>query len=136
MPRWGRAMDVARANGVRVCAHARSADSVKMCIRHGLGIIYHANFADEAALDQLEANRDWCFVVPALGLAYQACHAGSEWGFTPERVRDLRRQLELSIETMRLMRRRGIRVLPGGDYGFAGDRDGASARGRLACLSV
>src|SRR4030095_2215813 len=40
----GAAMDVARANGVRVCAHARSADSVKMCIRHGLGIIYHANF--------------------------------------------------------------------------------------------
>src|SRR5712692_9433597 len=37
------AMEIARANGVRVCAHGRSADSVKMCIRHGLGIIYHAN---------------------------------------------------------------------------------------------
>jgi imidazolonepropionase-like amidohydrolase len=128
----GAAMDVARANGVRVCAHARSADSVKMCIRHGLGIIYHyhANFADEEALDQLEADRDWCFVVPALGLAYQACHAGSEWGFTPERVRErgLLRQLELSIETMGLMRKRGIRVLPGGDYGFPATPHGTYAR--------
>ena len=126
----GAAMDVARANGVRVCAHARSADSVKMCIRHGLGIIYHANFADEEALDQLEANRDWCFVVPALGLAYQACHAGSEWGFTPERVRErgLLRQLEVSVETMGLMRKRGIRVLPGGDYGFAWNPHGTYAR--------
>src|SRR5262245_49919146 len=131
MPRWGRAMDVARANGVRVCAHARSADSVKMCIRHGLGIIYHANFADEEALDQLEANRDWCFVVPALGLAYQACHAGGEWGFTPDRVRELRRQLEMSFETMRLMRRRGIRVLPGGDYGFAWNSHRTYARDLL-----
>ena len=53
------AMEIARASGVRVCAHARSADSVKMCVRHGLGIIYHANFADEESLDLLEANRNW-----------------------------------------------------------------------------
>ena len=124
------AMEIARACGIRVCAHARSADSVKMCIRHGLGIIYHANFADEEALDQLEANRDWCFVVPALGLAYQACHAGSEWGFTPELVRSrgLMSQLETSIDTMGRMRKRGIRVLPGGDYGFAWNPHGTYAR--------
>jgi imidazolonepropionase-like amidohydrolase len=60
------AMEMARAGAVRVCAHARSAESVKMCVRHGIGIIYHANFADEEALDLLEANRDWCFVGPAL----------------------------------------------------------------------
>src|SRR4029450_12832432 len=56
------AMEVARTAGVRVCAHARSADSVKMCIRHGLGIIYHANFADEEALALLGANRRVGFV--------------------------------------------------------------------------
>jgi len=100
--------------------------------------IYHANFADEEALDQLEANRDWCFVVPALGLAYQACHAGSEWGFTPERVRErgLLRQLEVSIETMGLMRKRGIRVLPGGDYGFAWNPHGTYARDLLLFVDV
>jgi imidazolonepropionase-like amidohydrolase len=132
------AMDVARVSGVRVCAHARSADSVKMCVRHGLGIIYHANFADEEALDLLEQNRDWCFVVPALGLAYQAIHAGGEWGFAPDspRVRRLRHELEISVETMGEMRRRGIRVLPGGDYGFAWNPHGTYARDLLLFVDV
>src|SRR5262245_46021721 len=113
------AMEIARAGAVRVCAHARSAESVKMCVRHGLGIIYHANFCDEEALDLLEANRDWCFVVPALGLTYQACYAGSEWGFTPEKAR-----------------KRGIRVLPGGDYGFAWNPHGTYARDLLLFVDV
>ena len=95
------AMEIARAGAVRVCAHARSAESVKMCVRHGIGIIYHANFADAEALDLLEANRDWCFVNPALGLTYQACYAGGEWGMTPEmaRERGILRELEVSIDT-------------------------------------
>jgi len=124
------AMEIARAGAVRVCAHARSAESVKMCLRHGLGIIYHANFADEEALDLLEANRDWCFVVPALGLTYQACYAASEWGMTPEKARALGilNELEVSVDTMGQMRKRGIRVLPGGDYGFAWNPHGTYAR--------
>jgi imidazolonepropionase-like amidohydrolase len=132
------AMEVARTAGVRVCAHARSADSVKMCIRHGLGIIYHANLADEEALDLLEANRDWCFVVPALGLTYQACYAASEWGLTPEmaRERGLLDELEVSVETMGQMRKRGIRVLPGGDYGFAWNPHGTYARDLLLFVDV
>src|SRR6202795_3444770 len=132
------AMEIARASGVRVCAHARSADSVKMCVRHGLGIIYHANHADEEALDLLEANRDWCFVVPALGLLYQTCHARSEWGFTPEmaRERGLLREIEITVETMGKMRKRGIRVLPGGDYGFAWNPHGTYARDLLLFVDV
>jgi imidazolonepropionase-like amidohydrolase len=109
-----------------------------MCLRHGLGIVYHANFADEEALDQLEANRDWCFVVPALGLTYQACYAGSDWGFTPEvvRSRGLMKQLETSIDTMGRIRKRGIRVLPGGDYGFAWNPHGTYARDLLLFVDV
>jgi imidazolonepropionase-like amidohydrolase len=132
------AMEIARAGAVRVCAHARSAESVKMCVRHGLGIIYHANFADEEALDLLEANRDWCFVVPALGLTYQACYAAGEWGFTPEQARErgLLRELEVSVDTMGQMRKRGIRVLPGGDYGFAWNPHGTYARDLLLFVDV
>jgi imidazolonepropionase-like amidohydrolase len=132
------AMEVARAGAVRVCAHARSAESVKMCVRHGVGIIYHANFADEEALDLLEANRDWCFVAPAVGLTYQACYAASEWGFTPEmaRERGLLEELEVSVATMGQMRKRGIRVLPGGDYGFAWNPHGTYARDLLLFVDV
>jgi imidazolonepropionase-like amidohydrolase len=132
------AMEIARAAGVRVCAHARSAESVKMCVRHGIGIIYHANFADEEALDLLEANREWCFVGPALGLTWQTCHAAGEWGITPAmaRERGLFEELEVSVETMGRMRKRGIRVLPGGDYGFAWNPHGTYARDLLLFVDV
>ena len=132
------AMEIAQAGAVRVCAHARSAESVKMCLRHGLGIIYHANFSDDEALDLLEANRDWCFVVPALGLTYQACYAASAWGMTPEKARALGilHELEISVDTMGQMRKRGIRVLPGGDYGFAWNPHGTYARDLLLFVDV
>jgi imidazolonepropionase-like amidohydrolase len=132
------AMEMARAGGVRVCAHARSAESVKMCLRHGIGIIYHATFADEEALDLLEANRDRCFVGPALGLTWQACHAAGEWGFTPAMAREhgLMHEFEVAVETMGQMRKRGIRVLPGGDYGFAWNPHGTYARDLLLFVDV
>jgi imidazolonepropionase-like amidohydrolase len=132
------AMEIARSGAVRVCAHARSAESVKTCVRHGIGIIYHANFADEEALDLLEASRDWCFVNPALGLTYQACYAGSEWGMTPEmaRERGILHELEVSVDTFGRMRKRGIRVLPGGDYGFAWNPHGTYARDLLLFVDV
>ena len=127
------AMEIARAAGVRMCAHARSAESVKMCVRHDIDIIYHATFADEEALDLLETRRDRVFVGPALGLTYQACHAVGDWGFTPEMARQmgLVRELEVAVETMGKMRKRGIRVLPGGDYGFAWNPHGTYARDLL-----
>jgi imidazolonepropionase-like amidohydrolase len=131
-------MEVARSAAVRMCAHARSAESVKMCVRHGIDIIYHATFADEEALDLLEANRDRCFVGPALGLTYQACHAAGEWGFTPEMARKhgLVRELEVAVDTIGRMRKRGIRVLPGGDYGFAWNPHGTYARDLLLFVDL
>ena len=52
------AADVVHAHGKRMSAHARSAEAVKRCVRHGVKVIYHANFADDEAIDLLEANRD------------------------------------------------------------------------------
>ena len=132
------AMEMAKAGGVRVCAHARSAESVKMCVRHGIDIIYHATFPDEEALDQLEAQRDRVFVGPALGLTWQACHAAGDWGFTPAMAREhgLLHEIEVAVETMGKMRKRGIRVLPGGDYGFAWNPHGTYARDLLLFVDV
>ena len=42
------AMEVARAARLRVCAHCRSGDSVRMAVKHGIEVIYHANYCDEA----------------------------------------------------------------------------------------
>ncbi len=123
------AAEVAHAHGKRLSAHARSAESVKRCIRNGVKVIYHANYADEEALDMLEENKDWLFVSPNLGFTAIAAHEGSDW-FTEEQVEAMgfREELEVSIEAIRELMKRGVRILGGGDYGFMITPHGQNAR--------
>jgi imidazolonepropionase-like amidohydrolase len=120
------AMEVARAARLRVAAHCRSGESVLMALRHGVEVIYHANYVDERGLDALEAARDRVFVGPALGLTYNLSQGAG--GVPAERARDFERELEVSVEAVARMRKRGIRVLPGGDYGFPATPHGTYAR--------
>jgi len=124
------AVSEAHRRSKRVCAHARSAESVKMCVRHGVDIIYHASFADEEALDLLEANKDKHFVAPGLAWLIQTSRHAEPWGIKPDSPLAImyQRELEVAVETMRKMHKRGIRVLPGGDYGFAWTPHGTNAR--------
>lgn len=124
------AVSEARRRGRRICGHARSSQSVKLCVRYGIPIIYHASFADEEALDMLEAAKDKHFVAPALAWLIQTCEGASAWGITPAVARQMgyERELEMAIGTMQKMHKRGIRVLPGGDYGFAWTPHGTYAK--------
>ncbi|HZF24135.1 MAG TPA: amidohydrolase family protein [Burkholderiales bacterium] len=122
--------DVARAHGKRVAAHARSAESVKMCLRHGVEVIYHATLLDEEATDRLEAQKDRIFVAPVLGHLYTTLNEAGPWGITREvaEKRGTGRELERGIESMKDLKRRGVRILIGGDYGFAWNPVGTDAR--------
>lgn len=40
-------VDEAHKHGKRLCAHARARDSVKMCVRHGVDVIFHASYIDD-----------------------------------------------------------------------------------------
>jgi imidazolonepropionase-like amidohydrolase len=122
------AMEVARAAELRVAAHCRSNESVRMALRHEIDVIYHANWADERTLDALEAARDRVFIGPALGITSTLAQAGGQWGVTAERSAAFQRELEVSIDVVAKMRKRGIRVLPGGDYGFPYTPHGTYAR--------
>jgi imidazolonepropionase-like amidohydrolase len=122
------AMEVARAAELRVAAHCRSNESVRMALRHEIVVIYHANWADERTLDALEAARDRVFIGPALGITSTLAQAGGQWGVTAERSAAFQRELEVSIDVVAKMRKRGIRVLPGGDYGFPYTPHGTYAR--------
>jgi imidazolonepropionase-like amidohydrolase len=124
------AVSEAKRRGKRVCAHARSSESVKMCIRHGIQIIYHASFADEEALDLLEANRDRVWVAPGLAWLINTATEAGDYGVDPNGPMGLMyaRERDRAIETMRKMHRRGIKVLPGGDYGFAWIPHGTNAK--------
>ena len=124
------AVKEAKRRGLRLCAHARSAELVKMCIRHGIEIIYHASYADEEALDMLEVNKDKFFVAPGIGWLVNTSRNAGPWGIKPDSQLGIQyaRELEIAVECMRKMHRRGIRVLPGGDYGFAWTPHGTNAK--------
>jgi imidazolonepropionase-like amidohydrolase len=119
----------AKRYGKRVAAHARSSESVKLCVRHGIEMVYHASFADEEALDMLEANKDKHFVAPGIGWLIRTSFHASEYGITPEIAASMgyKRELEIASDSLRKMHKRGIRILPGGDYGFAWMPHGTNA---------
>ena len=122
--------EVARSRDKRVAAHARSAESVKMCVRNGVEIVYHATLCDEEARDMLESVKDTVFVSPTIGITHATLYEASDWGITTEVATDLglRRELEIAAENMRDLKKRGVRILPGGDYGFAWNPIGTNAR--------
>ena len=123
-------MEVAHGFGKKVAAHARSSESVKMAVRHGVDCIYHCDFADEEALDLLESVKDTAFVGPAFGLVHNCTKEGEGIGLSPEVCRqlDLYRKFDACCATYHEIRKRGIRVVIGGDYGFAVTPMGQNAR--------
>jgi len=122
--------EVARMHEKRVAAHARSAESVKTCVKHGVEVIYHATLIDDEACAALESARDWVFVAPTLGITYTTLNEAGKWGLTTDIAESmgLRRELDIAIQNMKELKKRGVRVLPGGDYGFAWNPNGTNAR--------
>jgi imidazolonepropionase-like amidohydrolase len=115
------AMEEVRLRGKRGVAHARSAASVKQALRHGIEIIYHASYTDTETLDLLEAAKDRVFVAPGIAILYAMLHEAEPWGITNAIATGMgyAHEWDAAIESLRAMHRRGVRVLPGGDYGFA-----------------
>lgn len=124
------ACEVAHAYGRRVASHSRASEAVKRAVRCGVDVIYHCEMADTEALDLLESARDRIFVGPAIGLIHNTLHEAEPWGITHAAAIELgmQRCLESSQRTYEQMRKRGIRVVIGGDYGFAWTPQGTNAR--------
>ncbi|HYV89673.1 MAG TPA: amidohydrolase family protein, partial [Candidatus Polarisedimenticolia bacterium] len=122
--------EVGRAHGKRIAAHARSSNAVELCVKHGVQLINHATFADEKARDALEAAKDRVFVMPTIGITYSTLFEAQKWGITTEAATGMgmRREMEQGALAMRDLKKRGVRILPGGDYGFAWNRIGDDAR--------
>ncbi len=120
------ACDTARELGMIVVAHARSAESIKRAVRSGVTIIHHADFCDQEALDMLEAAKDRVFICPTTGFYHGLLHLS---GF-PEPLLErmmVRQAQEANIATHTELRKRGLRMLIGGDYGLPGMPNGTNA---------
>jgi imidazolonepropionase-like amidohydrolase len=124
------AMDEVRMRGKRGTAHARSASSVKQALRHGMQIIYHASFTDTETLDMLEEAKDRVFVAPGIAILYAMLHEAEAYGTSHAQAVSMGYQIEwdAALESLTKMHKRGVRVLPGGDYGFAFTPHGQNSR--------
>ncbi|KKW91898.1 metal-dependent hydrolase family protein [Sphingobium chungbukense] len=123
------AMACATANelGLLVAAHARSAESVKRAVRCGVTIIHHADFCDEEALDMLEAAKDRIFVTPSIGYYHGLVHYS---GMPDDMLAGMkvREGMDANIATHKALRKRGVRMLIGGDYGLPFMPNGLNAQ--------
>lgn len=112
-------MEVANARRLTVATHCSSSAGVKMCVRQGVPVIFHAPHADSEARDMLENVKDRVFVVPGAGFPISMLRRHDEfrlnWG--AEKLASLEREIEIFTGCMRDLHKRGVRVLPGGDYG-------------------
>jgi imidazolonepropionase-like amidohydrolase len=125
------AAETAHAYGRKINAHSRSAEGSKRCIRAGIDALFHVEYSDTELLDMMEAAKDRIFVVPTVGLFAQIMKGeASAFGLSPEVAgyMNIPELVERSIETHTELRKRGIRHLIGGDYGFGWSPQGTQAR--------
>lgn len=112
----------------KVNCHCRAAESVKRAVRCGVDVIYHCEHADNEALDLLEREKHRVFVGPAIGLPYAVRESLAASGADPRLRESVERSLAATVRTYEQMRKRGIRVVVGGDYGFDITPQGANTK--------
>jgi len=119
----------ARAANVWLTAHAHAKEAVKLAVRHGFRVLYHCTYSDREALDLLESRREQIFVAPTVGIVQATLDAQPPPHFDMRHMKaDATTVLEHQVKLVPELRRRGIRVLPGGDYGFPFNPHGRNAR--------
>lgn len=123
-------VDEAHRHGIRLCAHARARDSVKMCVKHGVDIIYHASWTDAEGMDMLEANKSRHMIAPGINWLYATLYEAEPFGYSFSKAEQVgyKREFENAKKVLKEMHQRGICVLPGGDFGFSWTPMGTFAR--------
>jgi imidazolonepropionase-like amidohydrolase len=118
----------------RLCSvHARSSESCQMAARAGVDLIDHATFIDDATVDLI--CEKGCYVAPGLDYIVSTLEYAEQGGFgwlgSYENFLDkthYREELEAAIENIGKMKRRGVRILIGSDFGFSWCPHGTYAR--------
>jgi imidazolonepropionase-like amidohydrolase len=114
-------VDEAHRRRLRVACHARSAAAVKQAVRAGVDFIGHANYLDDEAVEALAANRQRVFVGPAIAWEVQYLAQHASLGVSAETIRSqgYQAEVEATIETVAKLRKAGVRLVVGGDYGIS-----------------
>ena len=122
--------DTANNIGKRLAAHAHADSSVRQCMKYDVEFIFHATFATDETIEQLERVKHKHYVSPAIAARYNTTYEAKDWGITTDVAEMIgnKRELDEGIKVMRKMRAAGIKVMPFGDYGFAWLPQGTEAR--------
>jgi imidazolonepropionase-like amidohydrolase len=123
------AAEQARESNVWLTGHAHAAEAVKMGVRNGFRVLYHCTYADAEAIEMLAERKADIFVGPTLGIVQATLDAAPPPHFDMTHMKAdaavvLSHQQKLAPE----LKRRGVRLLPGGDYGFPFNPNGRNAR--------
>jgi imidazolonepropionase-like amidohydrolase len=114
-------VDEAHRRRMRVACHARSAAAVKQAVRAGVDFIGHANYLDDEAVDMLAARNEQIVVGPAIAWEVQYVAQCESLGITRETVRaqGYEAEIEATVATVAKLRKAGVRMVVGGDYGIS-----------------
>jgi imidazolonepropionase-like amidohydrolase len=119
----------AREHDLWLTGHAHAAEAIKMGLRAGFRVLYHCTYADDEALAMLEARKDEIFVAPTIGIIQATLDTAPPPHFDMTQMKkDATIVLERQQKLVPELRRRGLRLLPGGDYGFPFNPNGRNAR--------
>ena len=107
-------VDEAHRHGVRLCSHARARDSVKMCVKHGVDVIYHASYIDDEGMDMLEKAKSKHVVAPGINWLWATVYEAAPFGYSFEKAEQVgyMKELQIAIRALKEMHERGITVLP------------------------
>lgn len=114
-------VDEAHRRKMKVACHARSAAAVKQAVRAGVDFVGHANYLDDEAIDLLAEHKDRIFVGPAIAWEVTYLEKCETLGLTRDIVigQGYQREIEATVETVEKLRKVGVRLVVGGDYGIS-----------------
>jgi imidazolonepropionase-like amidohydrolase len=121
-------VDEAHMRGRLVAAHVRGERSSEVAARAGVDSIEHATYASD---DTLKRIRDQDLtLVPGLRYLYSIIENGPRFGIGENIIgpSGLRDEIKQASDTYRRARELGIRMCPGGDFGFAWNPHGEYAK--------
>jgi len=114
------AVEEAHKRNRQIAAHVRGNDGVKLCVEAGVDVLEHATYADDEAIEMIAKRKDELFVVPGLGYHWGILEKGVACGIPPDvmAATEYQEEWELGCQAMEKLKDAGVRVIPGGDYGF------------------
>ena len=121
-------VDEAHMRGRLTSAHVRGARSCEVAARAGVDSIEHATYASDEMLQRIRDQG--LFLVPGLRYLHSIIENGPHFGITEDVVgpSGLRQEIKQAADTYRRAKDLGIRLCPGGDFGFAWNPHGEYAK--------